>query len=210
MARARPSSRSSTRSIDGVTAKKKAPAPKWTAKPRPVEEAGRGQLHHFERQGDEAIGAVYVKRTAANGEARKGALLVSLGALEVLIFVRAAERGEVDQATAKAIAARLRKVLDGSTWNEAFDAPWMRDPSATTRAIAKEWKLYEAFEDELVALRKRRTRATKEEARQIVAAKHHVSEATVRAAVDGIVKATRLVINALPKGSAAKTPHEDN
>lgn len=161
---------------------KKKPAKRWSAKARPVEEAGRDLLASIEAQGDKALERAFL-RLAFGERDELDKDLISLGAVEVLQFVRAAGRRSVDVELARRIAERLRQVLNGSTWNEAFDAPWAMDIAKANRLAVRDWRLAEAFNAKLKAIRTKRPGATLEEVRESVAKDEHVSVGTLRAAL---------------------------
>ena len=170
--------------------KKKAPAPKWTAKSRPVDETGRVLLRQIEDGGEQALSSALERLQFAGEDVRKKLSLVSLGAVEVLLFVRAFER---DHGAAGSIARRLRRVLDGAAWNEAFDAPWAKKWQKVSEPVLRAFERNHAFEEELAKLRKVTPGATEEEAFERVAARIGEGSSTIRKARD-MVRAMRSAI----------------
>lgn len=164
---------------------KKKPAPKWTAKARPVEEAGLALLRELEAGGNSAIDAATHRLALSGGDARKKLSLVSLGAVEVLQFVMAYEH---EAGPAGAIAKRLRRVLEGATWNDAFDAPWVKNWEKVSEPVLLAFQRNAAFEQELATLRKKRKGATEDEALQNVAARLGLGGSTIRKARDDVRK----------------------
>lgn len=98
----------------------------WRDQPRPFDDEGREIMREIAGGPDEQLDALFLRDEIRGAQANS---VLSPFAIRLLVVIRALEgRGNLPPEAAKDLARRFRLVLDGSTWNEAFDAPWAREP----------------------------------------------------------------------------------